>query len=83
MTHIPQLLHDIYPEDAELLRALKAEDGRFRHLAAELEALDEAVHAIDAGADPASDERAEETSRRRLRLLDEIAMIVATARAAA
>ena len=41
-----------------------------------------AVHAIDLGADPASDERAEATSRERLAILDEIAAIVSAARVA-
>lgn len=82
MSHIPQSLHDLYPHDAELLRRLKAEDAHFQHLAARLAALDEAVHAIDAGADPASDERAEETSRERLAVLDQIAAYIGAARVA-
>lgn len=82
MTHIPQSLHDIYPADADLLRNLKAEDAHFRHLATRLDELDAAVLAIDLGADPASDERAEATSRERLAILDEIAAIVSAARVA-
>lgn len=80
MSHIPQSLHEIYPADAALLRSLKADDARFQQLATRLEELDEAVHAIDEGADPASDERAEATSRERLAILDEIATIIAAAR---
>lgn len=82
MSHIPQILHDLYPADAALLRRLKADDAHFQHLAGRLEALDDAVHAIDSGADPASDERAEQLSRERVHLLDEIAAHLATARAA-
>jgi uncharacterized protein YdcH (DUF465 family) len=82
MTHIPQSLHDLYPNDTELLRRLKAEDGHFQHLAALLDTLEEAVHAIDTGADPASDERAEQTSRERLALLDQIAAHISAARVA-
>jgi uncharacterized protein YdcH (DUF465 family) len=82
MSHIPQILHDLYPADAALLRRLKAEDAHFQHLASRLEALDDAVHAVDSGADPASDERAEQLSRERVHLLDEIAAYLATARAA-
>ena len=80
MSHIPQSLHEIYPADAALLRNLKADDARFQQLATRLAELDEAVHAIDQGTDPASDERAEATSRERLAILDEIAAIVAAAR---
>jgi uncharacterized protein YdcH (DUF465 family) len=83
MSHIPQLLHDLYPAEAGLLRRLKAEDARFQHLAGRLEEMDEAVHAMDSGADPASDERAEQASRERLHILDEIAALVAAARKAA
>lgn len=82
MTHIPQILHDLYPQDADLLRRLKAEDAHFQHLAARLESLDDAVHAIDAGTDPASDERSEATSRERLALLDQIAAHISVARVA-
>jgi uncharacterized protein YdcH (DUF465 family) len=80
MSHIPQSLHEIYPADAELLRRLKAEDAHFQQLAARLEALDDAIYAIDSGADPASDERTEETSRERLAVLDQIAALVGGAR---
>ena len=82
MSHIPQSLHELYPHDTGLLRRLKAEDAHFQHLAAQLEALDDAVHAIDSGADPASDERAEETSRERLAVLDQIAAHISAARVA-
>lgn len=82
MSHIPQSLHDLYPNDAALLRRLKAEDAHFQNLAARLEELDDAVHAIDAGADPASDERAEATSRERLAVLDRIAAHIGAVRVA-
>ncbi len=80
MSHIPQSLHDLYPNDTELLRRLKGQDAHFQHLAARLEALDDAMHAIDSGADPASDERAEETSRERLAVLDQLAAHIDAAR---
>ena len=82
MSHIPQLLHDIYPADTELLRRLKAEDSRFQQLTARLQELDEAVQAIDDGEDPASDERSESASKERLAILDEIAAVLAAARTA-
>ncbi len=82
MSHIPQSLHDLYPADAELLRRLKAEDAHFQHLATRLEALDDAIHAIDLGTDPASDERTEETSRERLAVLDQLAAHISAARVA-
>ena len=83
MSHIPQELHDLFPADAEVLRALKADDRHFQTLAARFGVLDEEAHRIEAGTEPASDERLEDIKKTRLALLDEIAASIAAAKAAA
>jgi hypothetical protein len=82
MSHLPQDLHDVFPDDEALLRRLKMEDHHFQSLAGHYAALDEALARIGAGLDPASDMRAEEMKKERLRLLDQIATVVADARTA-
>ena len=82
MTHISQDLHNAFPEDAETLRQLKAEDAHFQALAARFETIDDEARRIEAGLEAASDERLEAMKKTRLAVLDEIAVIVATARAA-
>lgn len=82
MTHISQDLHNAFPDDAETLRHLKAQDAHFQALAARFETLDEEAHRIESGLDPASDDRLEAIKKHRLALLDEIAPIVAAAKAA-
>jgi uncharacterized protein len=82
MTHIAQDLHNAFPDDAETLRVLKAEDAHFQALAARFEALDAEADRIDQGLEPASDERLEAIKKHRLAILDEIAPIVAAAKAA-
>ncbi|MGQ5702813.1 YdcH family protein [Sandaracinobacteroides sp. A072] len=83
MSHLPQSLHDMFPADADLMRKLKQEDRHFQHLASQLEVLDEDMQKINAGEDPASDERSELVHKQRLALLDEIATVINAARKAA
>lgn len=82
MSHIPQSLHDAWPEDAALLRRLKLEDAHFQALAAQLEPLEVAIDAMESGEDPAADSRLDQARRERLALLDRIAPILAAHRAA-
>jgi len=80
LSHISQDLHNAFPDDAEVLRQLKASDAHFQALAARFEELDEEAHRITGGAEPASDVRLEELKKRRLALLDEIAVLVTAAK---
>lgn len=82
MTHISQDLHNAFPEDAETLRLLKADNAHFQTLAARFEAIDDEARRIDEGLEAASDERLDAIKKTRLALLDDIAVIVTTARAA-
>ncbi len=79
MTHIPQALHDVFPGNEDALRRLKTDDAHFQALAEQFEAIDDEAAKIDAGDEPASDVRAEALKKRRLAVLDEIAVLVAAA----
>ncbi len=81
MSHIPQALHDAFPQASGALQALKIGNAHFQALAEQFDALDtEAAH-IEAGEEPASDARLEEIKKHRLAILDEIATLVANAEA--
>jgi uncharacterized protein YdcH (DUF465 family) len=82
VSHISQDLHNAFPDDAAVLRRLKAEDAHFQALSARFDALDEEARRIEAGLEPASDARLEELKKHRLALLDEIAPLVAAAKGA-
>ena len=77
MTHIPQALHDIFPDSTEVLQTLKTENAHFITLAERFETFDTEVRQIEAGEDPASEERLEELKKHRLLIMDEIAVLVA------
>jgi hypothetical protein len=79
VSHIPQALHDAFPGDEGALRRLKTDDAHFQTLADQFETLDAEAAKIDAGDEPASDVRAEALKKRRLAVLDEIAVMVAAA----
>lgn len=80
MTHISPDLHNAFPDDADVLRRLKAENAHFQTLAARFEAFDGEARRIVAGLEAASDERLEDLKKHRLALLDEIAPIIAAAK---
>lgn len=81
MTHLSQDLHNAFPDDAETLRRLKADDAHFQALSARFDDLDEEARRIEAGLEPASDARLEDIKKRRLALLDEIAGVIAAEKA--
>ena len=76
MTHVPHELHDEFPEAAEALHRLKLEDAHFAKLAEAYHVLNREIHRIEADVEPASDARAEELKKQRLKLKDEIAGIL-------
>lgn len=75
-------LGSLFPDDGELLHQLKLDNAHFRRLAEEHHTLTKEIERIEAGIEPASDERAEALKRERLAALDRIAALVAGARAA-
>jgi hypothetical protein len=84
MRHLPQDLHDVFPEDAALLRRLKADDRHFQTLAERYAALDDEIRRSEDGSAAAmSDDHAEALKKQRLAVLDEIASLLASARSEA
>lgn len=82
MSHLPQDLHDVFPQDADLMRDLKARDRHFATLADRYAALDDEIRRSETGAAPAMDDaHAEEMKRERLSLLDRIAALLEGERA--
>lgn len=79
MTHVSQHLHEAFPDQAETISRLKAEDAHFQALAAQFDTIDHEVAEAETGSDPASDERIEALKKARLALLDDIAAYLATA----
>ena len=83
MSHIAQHLHEAFPDDADLLRRLKAEDQHFQALAKRFDDLDTHILHAEQGSEPADDVRLEKLKKERLGVLDEIAQLVGKARDAA
>lgn len=76
MSHVPHELHEEFPEAAEALHRLKLEDAHFARLAEAYHALNREIHRIESDVEPASDARAEDLKKQRLKLKDEIAGIL-------
>lgn len=83
MSNTPHQLADEFPNDHALLHRLKLEDQHFVTLADRYQAVNGEIHRIEAGVENTSDEYAEGLKKQRLHLIDEIAAIMAKAKAAA
>ena len=82
MSHLPADLHDVFPQDADLMRDLKGRDRHFATLADRYAALDDEIRRAETGATPAMDDNhAEELKKERLAVLDQIAAVLEGERA--
>ncbi|MFM7027772.1 MAG: YdcH family protein [Chakrabartia sp.] len=82
MSHTPHELRDEFPDAHEILHDLKTHNAHFAALADRYHDLNREVHRIEAEVEAASDARAEDLKKERLKLLDEIAQMVSAAKAA-
>jgi hypothetical protein len=82
MSHTPNELADVFPDQADALHQLKLTDAHFAKLADQHHALNREIHRIEAEIDAASDDRLETLKKERLQLLDEIAAMLQNATAA-
>lgn len=81
MTHTPHELAEMFPDDAELIHELKLQNAHFAKIAAEHHEVNRAIHRIEAGIEPTSDAHAEQMKKQRLALQDEVAEMLAAAKA--
>lgn len=82
MSHISQHIHEAFPADGEVIARLKADDAHFQALAERFAAIDGEVAHSDDGSALAGEAETEDLKKRRLALLDEIAVVIDAARAA-
>jgi len=80
MSHVHHELHEEFPEDGEVLHALKLSDAHFQKLSDKYHEINREIHRIEANVEAASDFRLEDLKKERLHLLDEISHIVSRSR---
>ncbi|GAA4772293.1 YdcH family protein [Novosphingobium ginsenosidimutans] len=83
MSNTPHQLATEFPNDHALLHELKLHNPHFVSLADRYHAVNGEIHRIEAGLENTSDEYAETLKKQRLALIDEIAAMLAKAKAAA
>jgi uncharacterized protein YdcH (DUF465 family) len=83
MSNTPHELAAEFPNDHALLHDLKMTNPHFVTIADRYHAVNGEIHRIEAGIENTSDEYAETLKKQRLALIDEIAAMLAKARAAA
>ena len=79
MSHTPNQLDEDFPDMAERIHELKTTDNHFARLVEEYHELNREIHRIETRVEPASADVEEELKRRRVRLKDEIAQMLAGA----
>lgn len=72
MSHVPHELAEEFPEQVELIRDLNASNAHFAKLTDKYHDVNREIHRIEAGVEPASDERSEDLRKLRFQLKDEI-----------
>lgn len=82
MSHVPHELAEEFPDDHELLHALKVSNAHFSHLADTYHDVNRQIHRIETQIEPTSDEVLNTLKSERLHLKDEIAAIIAAERRA-
>lgn len=81
MSHTPHTLADEFPQDHALLHELKLGNAHFVTLADRYHEVNDEIHRIEAEVETPSDEYTETLKKKRLALIDEIAAIIAKAKA--
>ena len=72
MSHTPHELHEEFPEHAEKLMKLKADNAHFARLAEEYHKINRAVHRAETNVEPAEDLTEVDMRKKRALLKDEI-----------
>ena len=79
MANTPHELAEEFPEFTDRIRELNASNGRFARLSDEYHDVNRQIHRIETRIEPAAEDVEEELKRRRVRLKDEIAQMLAGA----
>jgi uncharacterized protein YdcH (DUF465 family) len=77
MSHIPHQLHEEFPDDAAKIRELKMSNAHFAKLIETYDALNHEIHRVETRIEPTTEDVEEDLKRRRVRLKDEIAAMIA------
>ncbi len=72
MSHVPHELAEAFPDKAERIRALKAEDAHFARLAEQYHEINRTIHRGETNVEPMDDFHLEDLKKQRLALLDDI-----------
>lgn len=73
MSHTPHELAEEFPDQHDLIAALKARDAHFANLAEQYHAINRAVHRVETDVEPTDDLNLVEMRKTRLSLKDQIA----------
>lgn len=76
MSEVGHDLHAVFPQDADILHALKVDDARFRELSSTYHDTTRTISRIEGGLEASSDERLEDLKKHRLALLDTVAELI-------
>lgn len=81
MGHVPHDLQVEFSADRECLNKLKLSNGRFQALSDRYDVINKEIDRLQSGLEPAVHERLESLKKQRLQLLDQVANLIATAKA--
>ena len=79
MSNTPHELHEEFPQDLDKIHDLKIGNAHFAKIAEEYHVVNRKIHRIETEVEAASDFRMEDLRKERLRLKDEIAMMISKA----
>jgi len=76
LSHTPNELIDMFPEHADKIHELKAENGEFSQFFDEYHEVTRQIHRGETNVEPMDDFHLEELRKRRLQMLDRVAEII-------
>ena len=76
MSHTPHELREDFPEYVDKIHELKVNDAHFSKLADEYHEVNREIHRLEVGTDHASQFEEEELRKKRMRLKDELYVLL-------
>ena len=77
MSHVPHELHEEFPDKVEKIHELKTKDAHFQKLFDDYHEVNRAIHRAETNVEPTDQFHEEDMRKRRMRLKDEIARMLA------